>query len=195
MLIGPRHDERTYVVEVRGLKDHADDLARGGGEGRMVTHDISHLAHALLKFMGRKGAIRRAQQAVRIGLLGICADLLVPSAAAGDVRPTFTVHGFACEHLKGGWHIHHAGNHPPLRRLEDAHLGRPSRQAGGEDGEREGFGRQRRAQETVGGVQESPSVHFKEVHPARKPSRRNQRLTRLGRGAYQSHRSVQIAHA
>ena len=27
MLIGPRHDERTYIVEVRGLKDHADDLA------------------------------------------------------------------------------------------------------------------------------------------------------------------------
>jgi hypothetical protein len=60
VLISPRHDEHTYVVELRSLKNHADDLARGGGEGRMVTHDKSYRAHAPLKFMVRKGAIRRA---------------------------------------------------------------------------------------------------------------------------------------
>ena len=42
MLFSPRSDEGAHIVEVGSLKDHADDLARGGGEGRMITHDMSN---------------------------------------------------------------------------------------------------------------------------------------------------------
>ena len=55
-LIRPGQDECADIIEGGGTKNHADDLARGGGEGWVSAHDELYRAQEAPKFIGRKSA-------------------------------------------------------------------------------------------------------------------------------------------
>jgi len=55
VLLRPGFEEPADVLAVGSVQDHADDLARGGAEGRMSAHYAVHLALSFLKIHGEKG--------------------------------------------------------------------------------------------------------------------------------------------
>jgi hypothetical protein len=58
VLFGPRLEELADVLAIRGVQDHADNLARRGGEGWVCVHDTTIHVERSPDLIGRKGVTR-----------------------------------------------------------------------------------------------------------------------------------------